>query len=175
MIWLVALQLVLAWEYEGPAPDKFLLALIDHTGHEQNVTVAPSAPGACKAIPGAGPTTYCAVWPNCLTPGVWVFLAATEIGNQQSAPSNPLTCQVAAENPCLCTTSTALLTKSGVSLPTQQAAQPHVSALPQISPDVQAILNEVPKTAPGTPLAGPELLRDALNVSAPAIQMPGGT
>lgn len=168
-----AQTLILGWEYDAPAPERFILSLVDHQGTVATLTVEPSKPGACAHIPEAGPQTFCARWPQCLTPGVWVFIAQAESHGIQSPTSPPLTCRVVQDNLCGCAPEPLQIAPL-----TQTQGQAHIPAIPTPPPipdDVKALLHPVPATAPGKALAGPELLREALNVTAPAIQMPGGT
>lgn len=166
-----AQTLILGWEYDAPAPERFILSLVDHQGTVATLTVEPSKPGACARIPEAGPQTFCASWPQCLTPGVWVFIAQAESHGIQSPTSPPLTCRITQDNLCGCAPE-----PLQIAPPVQTQGQASIIPTPpHIPDDVKALLHPVPATAPGKALAGPELLREALNVTAPAIQMPGGT
>ena len=162
---------ILGWEYDAPAPERFILSLVDHQGTVATLAVEPSKPGACARIPEAGPQTFCAIWPQCLTPGIWVFIAQAESHGIQSPTSLPLTCRVVQDNLCRCAPEPVQIAPPAQ---TQGQAQA-IPTPPQIPEDVKVLLHPVPATAPGKALAGPELLREALNVTAPAVQMPGGT
>jgi len=123
-------DLALAWEYDGPAVSSFLVTLVGVGTAPVQVTIAPSAPGACNPLAGVTPRTFCGLWPECLKPGPWTLTVQAIAGSQQSAPSVPMTCTVDAANPCACTmglvpTPPALVSSTDTSVPvtTQPATQ----------------------------------------------------
>ena len=55
-----AQQTIVAWEYTADAPEHFLLSIVATSGETTDITVAPSAPGACNTItiPGTTPRHF---------------------------------------------------------------------------------------------------------------------
>jgi hypothetical protein len=100
---------LLSWRFprsHSPQPTSFTLTYTHGTtptaGLHQ-MTVPPSAPGACETEP-ADDDTYCALWPACPAAGdvllFWVQAVWPE--GLISAQSNTLLCQFTAAQPCVC-------------------------------------------------------------------------
>ena len=161
---------ILLWDVPRDVPlEGFRITITDLVAQKlDQLDVTPSAVGACGKEPA---DTYCAQLPVSPPPGVYGIFVQAKRGGQMTeeaaARQQGLLCHIIAGRPCQC------MPLAGPTTPTlPQAAPSRTPVLPApvtIPPDAQALLNTVPATAPGTALAGPELLQQAQQVSAPAI------
>lgn len=151
---------LLAWEYDGPTVDSFTLEAVTSQQSPITVTVAPSAPGACAQIAGAKADTFCMQWPGCLGPGTWALTVQAVRGPLTSPPSDPYTCTITAARPCACVE--------------VRTSPPPQTTTPVPTPP-ELTLTPVRATPVGKPLAGPDLLQEALKVTAPPVTIPAPT
>lgn len=97
MIWLLALLLL--WDFPQDFAPQPVSWLIDYTSSEGAVVEQMTVPSVFCSSRSA----YCAQWPRCPDPGVYLFWVQAQWSEGQvSARSNIATCEFKAGKPCVC-------------------------------------------------------------------------
>lgn len=105
----MAQTLGLVWDFPRsyqPTPASFHISYTSSAAPEaiiDEMTVPPSAPGACATFGSTDADTYCALWPTCPTPGtIMIFWVQAVWGSETSDRSNIALCHFTRERPCEC-------------------------------------------------------------------------